>query len=145
MTDPLDVSCDDIDVGTMFSPSTKLEPELFLDGDRFLSHLNRSNFTFFDVATFSTVMHRPSPLIKIRRLITALPLSREKILQYKEHRLVKNNHAKIYLCFIGDKLKVTYIGSHNLCHGRNYNIMVKVASKQGQELLKYFNQLWKPI
>lgn len=115
------------------------EPELFFDGDRFLHYIHHS-FREFDIATFSH--SEGGRRLKIRRLITGLPLGRLHGLNFKEHKRVHNNHCKLFLCYKEGQPLVAYIGSQNLTHGTNINIMMRVAEKYNATMLDFFNQMW---
>lgn len=117
------------------------EPQLFFDGGRFLDYLQGA-YKAFDVLTYSLSRSDTAPLRRINRLMTNLPLSRTNAIRPKEVRIVVNNHAKLFLCYDG-VLQAAYVGSQNLSHGTQINIMYRVDYNYNQVLLDFFNQMWR--
>jgi hypothetical protein len=139
---PFDEDVGSVDVPIWVALPTALEPELFYDGDRFLSHLT-SSYTHFDVLTYSSSRAIDPPLRNIRRLIINLPLHPRSGLKPKEVRVVPNNHAKLFFCYSTDNaLQAVYLGSQNLTYGSQINIMYRADYLHNQPLLKFFNDLW---
>ena len=134
-----DVDVSDVEVPATIAMPTTCEPELFFDGDRFLLYIHH-HFEEFDVATFS--YSSAGKRLKIRRLITGLPLSRLHGLNFKEHKRVRNNHCKLFLCYKKDQPVVAYIGSQNLTAGTNINLMVRIDPKYINLMMDFFNQMW---
>lgn len=122
------------------------EPDLFFDGESFLIYLN-SAYTAFDVATYSFTNKTPvftrAPLSNIKRLITGLPFTKYCCIKPEQHRLVINNHSKIFLCYQDKHLDDVFIGSQNLSHGTNINLMYRVAANHRQPIKQFFNSMWK--
>jgi len=116
------------------------EPEVFFDGDRFLEYIQR-HFSGFDVATYSLSRSADAPLRKVRRLLTNLPLG-PCGLRPEAVRVVANNHAKVFLCYDGEALACVYVGSQNLTHGTQINIMVRVDYLHNKRFLNFFDTLW---
>jgi hypothetical protein len=142
MTDPFDTNANDIDTPIWVPPPRELEPKLFLDGDRFLTHIQKQ-YDFFDVLTYSNSRSIDAPLRRIRRLITNLPIPSRSGLRPKEVRVVPNNHAKVFFCFVEpETLSTVYVGSQNLTHGIQINLMYRVNYLINVSLLTYFNKLW---
>ncbi len=117
------------------------EPELFFDGDHFMTHLNNT-YTSFDVMTYSNTKSLAKPLKFINRLIYGLRQSNTNVLA-KEKRYVKNNHVKMFICYIGDTYTNVYLGSQNLTHGTNLNVMYRVRMEHMKPLVDFFEQIWR--
>lgn len=141
--DPLDVACADITTAAFVKLPREYEPDLFFDGDSFLYHL-RNNYSAFDVATYSftTSALAGAPLRNIRRLIVGLRPLRGLAVKAEQVRFIPNIHLKLFLCYTNDALSSAYLGSQNLTHGTNLNIMYRARTKHTQPLLGFFNSLW---
>lgn len=143
MLNPLDVDVSEVDQPIWVRTPTQCEPILFFDGDRFLAHI-QSEYASFDVLTYSLSRSEDAPLRHINRLITNIPLVRRSGLRPKQMRIVINNHAKLYLCYCeANALQVCYVGSQNLSHGTQINLMYRVDYMYNGTLLNYFERLWK--
>jgi hypothetical protein len=119
--DPLNQSVDAINTPLVVDLPTRHEPELFFDADRFLAYLEES-YNSFDILTYSLSRSSTPPLTRIDRLITNLPL---------------------YLCYNTElDLQAAYLGSQNLSHGTQINLMYRADYLHNQPLLSFFNVLW---
>lgn len=146
MPNDLDRPCGDIPTPCWILSPTGHEPDLFFDGDRFMEHLDK-RYVGFDVATYSFTKSTfaGAPLRKIRRLIVGLrPVSRLDAVKADHIKFVPNNHVKLFLCYRneGDKVQDVYLGSQNLTHGTNLNLMYRVREEHVAPLVAYFNSLW---
>lgn len=140
--DPFNTPVEAVKVPVVVDLPVGHEPDLFFDGDRFLQHLNRTYHTF-DVATYSLSRSLNAPLKRINRLLTNLPLQPGSAIKPKETRVIVNNHAKIYICYDSDDvMQHVFIGSQNLTHGTQINLMCRVHTNLNKCLLKFFNTLW---
>jgi len=143
MLNPLDLDVSDLDQPVWVRTPTKCEPILFFDGDRFLHHI-QDEYETFDVLTYSLSRSEDAPLRHIDRLITNIPLVSRSGLRPKQVRVIINNHAKLYLCYAEDKaLQVCYVGSQNLSHGTQINLMYRVDYIYNKTLADFFERLWK--
>jgi hypothetical protein len=136
--DPLSVDIhDEKRCPVLINLSTSHEPDLWFDGDRFIRYLKKT-YSYFDVATYSFSIW---PSLTIRRLITGLRFRANRI-ECQEHKLITNNHSKIFICYNNDSLSAVFIGSQNLTSGTNFNITYKAQKKHEKEIVKFFNQMW---
>lgn len=123
--------------------SRAFEPDLFFDGDAFMHFVQ--GFAHVDVATYSVSKSASTPLRNVRRLITGLVFSkRTSSIKPCEHRRVMNNHCKMFLCYTGILAFPTqiYLGSQNLTHGTNLNLMYRVQQQHIKPLTEFFETLW---
>lgn len=144
MIDPLGKIASSILTPCNIRLDNSFEPDLFFDGDRFMKYLGET-FDSFDVMTYSISKSMTAPLKKINRLIHGLPY---KCLgtRPKEKKLIVNNHVKLFVCYsIAINEPVIYLGSQNLTHGTNLNIMYRVKQDHVQPLVNFFNTLWNSI
>jgi hypothetical protein len=145
--DPLSTPAKDISTPVNVSLPTAFEPDLFFDGDRFMRYLSVT-FEMFDVMTYSVSKASTPPLKNIERMIYGirqnLTSCRPKL---KKH--IMNNHIKLFICYKLDIapdqfiIRAVYLGSQNLTHGTNMNIMYRVRDEHVQPLFEFFNLLWK--
>lgn len=143
MKNPFDEDVDDIASPVYVRMARTDEPEVFFEGDRFLEFIQDA-FDSFDVVTYSNSRSDVAPLRRINRLITNLPIPARSGLRPKQVRVVINNHAKVFYCY--DKegvLQAVYVGSQNLSHGTQINIMVRLDYRLNKLFLTFFERLWK--
>lgn len=126
----------------VLAPLSGFEPDLWIDGDAFMRFL-RNTYIGFDVATYSISKSTftSCPLRTIRRLIYGLK-QRGTNDKSTEKRFLQNNHIKLFLCYRDDILQDCFVGSQNLTHGTNLNLMYRVRDEHKQPLLNLFNTLW---
>ena len=140
----LDIKSDDIETRVALNVTTLFEPDMFFDGDRFMSHL-RTKFAAFDVITYSNSKSYKRPISNIRRLIYGLRQAHTNI-DARERRFVPNNHVKMFICYSAAESTSStdvYIGSQNLTHSTNLNIMYRARLEHVPALIEFFNLLWK--
>jgi len=140
--DPLDKPANLIVTSLPRNFATFYEPELFFDGDRFLAYLN-SSYDEFDVITYSQSKALRPPLPRIRRLIYGLKDSGRQRCKARKHCL--NIHVKLFICYRFNMKADAFIGSQNLTHGTNINLMYKVAPRHVDAMLMFFNQIWDSL
>jgi hypothetical protein len=142
-TNPLDESVELCDTPVWVRIPYTYEPTLFFEGDRFLDHI-QAEYATFDVLTYSVSKAVDAPLRRISRLITNLPILSRSGLRPKEVRIVPNNHAKLFLCYCkSEVLQAVYLGSQNLSHGTQINIMYRADYLHNKPLLAFYDKLWK--
>ena len=116
------------------------EPDLFIGGNSFMEYLVKT-FDSFDVLTYT---HTPfGGRLNINRLITYQRVTKASGLRYKQHRIRKDHHCKLFICYKNGKPGAVYVGSQNLTSGWNINIMYKVRAEHSLALVNFFNQMWK--
>lgn len=141
--DPFSTPAREMVLPALIRLSAVHEPDLFYDGDRFMSHLN-ATFDSFDVMTYSVSKSRTFPLGRINRLIYGLK-QRGTDVRCKQKKFVMNNHIKMFICYNENKLAHTptiFLGSQNLTHGTNLNIMYKAQPCHVESLLTFFELVW---
>lgn len=145
MTDPLSPPANTITTPLLVRITTAAEPDLFLDGDRFMAYLNAS-YDSFDVMTFSCSKAYLQPLKGVNRLIYGLK-QRNTCIKPREKRYMMNNHVKLFICrkTVAVADIAVYVGSQNLTHGTNLNLMYRVRGEHVQPLVDFFEQLWKSL
>lgn len=145
MTNPLDQPCSTLSTPCYLLLPRGHEPDIFFDGDRFMAYLDKT-YSHFDVATYSFTkkgLFCGAPLLRIRRLIVGLrPLSRFDVVEAEKVKHVPNNHTKLFLCYSSDEVKDLFLGSQNLTHGTNLNLMYRVREEHIPPLVAYFNAMW---
>lgn len=103
----------------------------------------------FDVATYSLSKSSIAPLMNVSRLIYGIKQRGCNWCGCKERRLILNNHIKLFICYqvnpeTPEVNYDVYLGSQNLTHGTNLNIMYRVQNgKHAIALFNFFNDLWK--
>ena len=142
MKDPFATAAKDMILPVLVRLSADHEPDLFFDGDRFMSHLNKT-YDHFDIMTYSMTKSRFHVLGRIERLIYGL-VQRGTTINANARKLVRNNHIKLFICYVDDPSQppTIYLGSQNLTHGTNLNIMYKVKPEHTQPLLAFFELVW---
>jgi len=141
--DPFDVPAFSVPTRLDIKLSRNHEPDLFFDGDRFLAYLNAS-YDEFDIITYSQSKSAKAPIRRVRRLIYGLKqygcVTRSSA---KKHCL--NIHVKMFICYRQGYSADVFIGSQNLTHATNLNIMYKVRQEHVQSMLEFFNNLWEKL
>jgi hypothetical protein len=140
--DPFEQPIGAIATPVAYQPYTDAEPEIFFDGDRFLTYIGE-NFEYFDVITYSNSRSSTPPLRRIHRLITNLPLAVDCPTKPRASRVVVNCHAKVFLCYSDKALQCAYVGSQNLAQGTQINIMYRVSYELNHLMLEFFESLWQ--
>ncbi len=144
MNDPLSASAQTITTPLLVQITTAAEPDLFLDGDRFMRYLN-TRYTSFDVMTYSCSKSSTVPLHNVNRMIYGLK-QRSTCIKPKEKKYMMNNHVKLYVCRTVSPADISvYVGSQNLTHGTNLNLMYRVRGEHVQPLVDFFEKLWKSL
>lgn len=144
MSDPLAKVASMFDTRHVPRAANVHEPTLFLDGDRFLDYI-RSHYQSYDIATYSMSKSLSFRLPGIRRLVYGLKQRGTIPLRPEQKKYVMNNHIKLFICYVGPLSSHydVFIGSQNLCHGTNLNIMYRVEQIHAVTLLNFFEEIWK--
>ena len=140
MNDPLAVAAADTPTPVHIHLMHGYEPDLFFDGDRFMDYLD-ATYKAFDVATYSVSRSHHSPLYRVNRLIYGIRQIGTTV-KPKEKRFIMNNHVKLFLCYDAKGQVDVYLGSQNLTHGTNLNLMLKAPTHLVEPLIVFFNTLW---
>lgn len=139
--DPFDEAAANISVPHSIILPREHEPHLFFDGDRFMQYLNAS-YDMFDVITYSQSKSAGKPPLKrVRRLIYGLKQVGCNT-KSDSKKYCMNIHVKLYICYRLGMSADVFLGSQNLSHGTNTNIMYKVMPSHVAPLLQFFNHLW---
>lgn len=145
--DPLNMPASNFITPLHLNLGTDAEPDLFLDGDRFMSHLG-ANYDSFDVMTYSCSKSMVQPLVRINRMIYGLK-QRMTCVKPKEKKFMMNNHVKMFVCYWHrnnqESIEDVFVGSQNLTHGTNLNLMYRVREEHVEQLVAFFNKIWKAL
>lgn len=141
MTDPFNIPAANLDGAIHLALSTAFEPDLFLDGERFLSHLFK--YAVIDCMTYSRSKSIVSAGPPIQRLIYGVK-QRGCNIKAKETKFMLNNHVKLFICYTNFTTDV-FVGSQNLTRGYNLNFMYRVRPEHVQPLIDTFEQIWRKL